>query len=352
MSETLSIALSQCNPIVGAISYNVDLIRDARKDAASQGAHVVVYPELAITGYPPEDLVLRPVFQQRAMRAAEELAKDTADGGPAMIVGGIWVEKKAIYNAMFYLADGEMKDIQCKVNLPNYGVFDEARVFTKGMLPDPIEIHGVKLGVVICEDTWTPEVSRALKRKGAEVIVSSNASPYETTKADVRRNIVGARVEETGLPFLYLNIVGGQDEIVFDGGSFVMDVNGDEIGRMAQHESDLAVIHWHKDNGVVKADHLPHRARQSKEESMYQTLVLGMKDYVRKTNMPGVLLGLSGGIDSALTASIAVDALGPDKVRAYMLPSRYTSKDSLEDAAQVAKLLGIQLKEVHIEQGV
>lgn len=352
MTEYLSIALAQCNPTVGAMAGNVALIRELRAAAAEQGAQVVVYPELAVTGYPPEDMVLRPAFRRRAMRAVEELAADTKDGGPAMIVGGIWAEAGRLYNSMFHLAGGEIRDIQSKVNLPNYGVFDEARVFDRGELPRAIDIDGVKIGVIICEDTWTPQVARALKRSGAQLLISSNASPYETTKAAVRRDIAGARAEETGLPILYLNIVGGQDEIVFDGGSFVMDADAHELGRMASHESDLAVIHWHKTEGRVKLDHLPHRAVQSKEESMYQTLVLGLKDYIRKTRLPGVLLGLSGGLDSALAAAIAVDALGADKVKCFMLPSRYTSQDSVEDAAECAKLLGVELGTIDIEPAV
>ncbi len=353
-NPSISIALAQCNPTVGDIDYNVQLIRDERAAAAKQGAHVVVFPELAVTGYPPEDMVLRPAFQRRAMRAVQELAGDTKDGGPAMLVGGIWVgDDKQLYNAIFYLADGDIQTIQSKVDLPNYGVFDEARVFhTNGTLPKTITINGIRVGVIICEDTWTPRVARALMQDGAEILISSNASPYEITKAAVRRNIVGARVEETGLPMLYLNIVGGQDEIVFDGGSFIMDAKGHEIGTLAQHESDMSVTTWEKKKGEWAVQHLPHRAKQSKEESMYQTLVLGLKDYIRKTRMPGVLLGLSGGIDSALTAAIAVDALGADKVRCFMLPSKFTSQDSLDDAAECAKLLGVQLDTIPIEAGV
>ena len=352
MVEALSIALAQCNPIVGAINHNLELIRKLRHDAAVQGATVVVYPELVITGYPPEDLAYRPVFQQRAMRAVQELANDTNDGGPAMLVGGIWVEEGHIYNTMFYLAGGNVKLMQSKVNLPNYGVFDEARVFHPGPLPEAIEINGVKIGLIICEDTWTPEVARSLKKSGAQLLLSSNASPYEITKADVRRGVVGARVEETGLPVVYLNIVGGQDEIVFDGGSFVTDGKGNELGRMKSHESDLAIVRWNRDKNTVDVSHWESPKRQTTEESMYQSLVLGLKDYVRKTNMPGVILGISGGIDSALVAAVAVDALGLERVRGFMLPSRYTSKESFEDAAETAKLLGIRLDEISIEPGV
>lgn len=352
MGNTLSIALAQCNPTVGAIANNVALIRRLRKEAAAQGAQVVVFPELAVVGYPPEDMVLRPGFQRRAMRAVQELAADTADGGPAIITGGIWVEGTAILNAMFVLADGDIQHIQSKVDLPNYGVFDEARIFTAAPLPQAIELHGVKLGVIICEDTWKPYVARNLKKTGAEILISSNASPYETTKASVRRDIVGARVEETGLPLLYLNIMGGQDEIVFDGGSFVTDAEGNEIARLKQHEDDLAIVHWDKTTRKLDVSHLPHYPVQSREESMYQTLVLGVRDYIGKTRLPGAVLGLSGGIDSAFAVAVAVDALGADAVRGVSMPSRYTSQMSLDDAEESAKLLGIRLDTIPIEPAV
>lgn len=352
MADTLSIALAQCNPTVGAIDDNIALIRDIRQQAARQGADVVFFPELAVTGYAPEDLVLRNVFQRRAMRAVQELAQDTADGGPDMIIGGIWAEDGKPYNCLFLLAGGDIQYIQRKVNLPNYGVFDEARVFAAGELPQAIDYKGVKLGLIICEDTWTPAVAGSLKKSGAEVLLSSNASPYEITKANVRREIVGARVEETGLPLAYLNIIGGQDEIVFDGGSFIMNAEGDEIASFVSHQPELAVVHWDKTVKTFRKDGLPHHPRPEKEESIYQTLVLGLKDYIRKTRMPGVLLGLSGGIDSALVAAIAVDALGADRVRGVMMPSRYTSQASLDDAAETARLLGIRIDTVSIEPGV
>ena len=351
-NDTLSIALAQCNPTVGAFVENVEMHRAMRADAAAKGADLVVFPELSVVGYPPEDLVLRPSFQRRAMRAVQDLAADTAAGGPAMLVGGIWVDGTDIFNAMILLEGGDIKIIQKKYELPNYGVFDEARVFRKGELPPAIEFKGVKLGILLCEDTWKAEVARSVKKSGAELLISCNASPYETKKPMKRRDIVGARIEETGLPVLYLNIVGGQDEIVFDGGSFITDAEGREIARMASHESELAVVLWNKAARTLQLDHLPHRPMQSIEEAMYQTLVLGLKDYVRKTNQKGIILGISGGIDSALTAAIAVDALGKDNVRGLMLPSRYTSQDSLEDAAETAKLLGIRLDTIPIEPGV
>lgn len=351
MADTLTIALAQCNPTVGAIADNCALIRRLRAESAEQSADVVVFPELAVTGYPPEDMVLRPAFQRRAMEAVESLAKDTADGGPAIITGGIWVENGKVHNVLFLLEDGVIRAKQSKVHLPNYGVFDEARVFASAShMPQVVELRGVKVGLIICEDTWSSDVAAALKADGAELLISSNASPYETTKADVRRAVVGGRVAETKLPLLYLNIVGGQDEIVFDGGSFVTNANGDEIARMKQHEEDLGIVVW-KD-GRLDASAIPDRPRQSREESMYQTLVLGLRDYIGKTRLQGAILGLSGGIDSAFVVALAVDALGAENVRGVSLPSRYTSQMSLEDAEESARLLGIKLDTISIEPAV
>lgn len=351
MADTLTIALAQCNPTVGAIADNCALIRRLRAESAEQSADVVVFPELAVTGYPPEDMVLRPAFQRRAMEAVESLAKDTADGGPAIITGGIWVENGKVHNVLFLLEDGVIRAKQSKVHLPNYGVFDEARVFASAShMPQVVELRGVKVGLIICEDTWSSDVAAALKADGAELLISSNASPYETTKADVRRAVVGGRVAETKLPLLYLNIVGGQDEIVFDGGSFVTNANGDEIARMKQHEEDLGIVVW-KD-GRLDASAIPERPRQSREESMYQTLVMGLRDYIGKTRLQGAILGLSGGIDSAFVVALAVDALGAENVRGVSLPSRYTSQMSLDDAEESARLLGIKLDTISIEPAV
>lgn len=351
MKHSLTIALAQCNPVVGAIADNIALIRRLRAESAEQSADVVVFPELAVTGYPPEDMVLRPAFQRRAMEAVETLAKDTADGGPAIITGGIWVESGRVHNVLFLLEDGVIRAKQSKVHLPNYGVFDEARVFASAShMPQVVELRGVKVGLIICEDTWSPDVAASLKADGAELLISSNASPYETTKADTRRAIVGGRVGETKLPLLYLNIVGGQDEIVFDGGSFVTNANGDEIARMKQHEEDLGIVVWK--NGRLDVSAIPERPRQSREESMYQTLVLGLRDYIGKTRLQGAILGLSGGIDSAFVVALAVDALGAENVRGVSLPSRYTSQMSLDDAEESAKLLGIHLDTISIEPAV
>lgn len=350
MTNTLFIALAQCNPIVGAIAHNMAMMRRLRADAAEQGADMVVYPELMVTGYPPEDMLLRPAFQRRSMDALRELASDTADGGPAIVTGSIWVADGKIYNSIFLLDDGKIQQRQSKVHLPNYGVFDEARIFAKGRLPKAIDFRGHRIGLIICEDTWNVDVAASLAESGAKLLISSNASPYEITKASVRRDIVGARVRETGLPLLYLNILGGQDDIVFDGNSFITDGKGNELARMASHAEDLALVGWDGESLDVSA--IPKRPMQSREESMYQTLVLGLRDYIGKTKLQGAILGLSGGIDSAFALALAVDALGPDKVRGVRLPSRYTSEMSQDDAEESAKLLGIQLDTIPIESAV
>lgn len=350
MTGTLAIALAQCDLIVGGFAANLATMRRLRADAAALGADVVVFPELSVTGYPPEDLVLRPVFQRRAMEAVRELAADTADGGPAIVAGGIWVENGNIHNSVFVLDGGKVQEVQSKVHLPNYGVFDEARVFTKSPHPQAIELRGHRVGLIICEDTWKPDVAIALKESGAKLLISVNASPYEITKADVRRDIVAARVRETGLGLLYLNIAGGQDDIVFDGNSFVTDAKGNELARLKPHAEDLALVRWDGENLDVEA--IPPRPRQSREESMYCTLVLGLRDYLGKSRLPGAILGLSGGIDSAFAVALAVDALGADKVRGVRLPSRYTSQMSLDDAQESADLLGIRLDTISIVPAV
>lgn len=349
IKNSFTIALAQCNPIVGAFAENVAMLRSYRAKAAAQGADVVVFPELAVTGYPPEDLVLRPVFQQRARDAVNALAADAADGGPAIVTGGIHAEGGRVYNAVFVLDGGKIQHMQSKLHLPNYGVFDEARVFAPGSLPKAIELRGAKLGLIICEDTWKQDVAASLAASGAELLISINASPYEITKATVRREVVGARVHETGLPLLYLNIAGGQDDIVFDGNSFITDAQGRELARLKPHEEDLALVRW---DGALDVSAILPQPLQGKEESIYCTLVLGLRDYIRKSRLPGAVLGLSGGIDSALAVALAVDALGAEKVRGVRLPSRYTSQMSLDDADESAQLLGIHLDTIPIEPAV
>ncbi len=350
--QTLHIGIAQINPTVGDVAGNVAKIRDAYRTLAAQGADLVVFPEMTITGYPPEDLVLKKAFQDAAMDAVDALAKETATHSAAMLVGGIWRERDVLHNAAFFLEVGKRQYTQHKVMLPNYGVFDEKRVFTPGTLPNAIRWRGIRLGVLICEDAWGSAIPKHLASQDVELFLSMNASPYEMGKASKRRQTIQSRVSETGRPVVYVNMVGGQDELVFDGRSFVLNHEGGEQIKLAAFQESLTVSHWQrtKDGWVCEAEPLPPHF--SDAQTVYQAMMLGLRDYVEKNRFKGVVLGLSGGIDSALTAAVAVDALGANRVHAVMLPSPYTSKESLEDAAECAKRLGIALDTISIEEGM
>ena len=358
MSAELTIAIAQTNPTVGDIPGNVARIRAARADAAAAGADLVVYSELVVVGYPPEDLVLKQAFQEQARRAVEELAGDTADGGPALIVGAPWVDRGKLYNAMLLLQGGRIVTARYKHDLPNYGVFDEKRVFAAGPVPGPMAFplpggEQLRIGGMVCEDMWTGDVAEGLEESGAEILIVPNGSPFEHDKQDVRLNLAVARVTETGLPLIYCNQVGGQDELVFDGASFVLGADRRLVAQAKGFEEDLLITRWRRDGDEVWTC-VEGRIEPAVEgsEAIYQAMSLGLRDYVDKNRFPGVVLGLSGGIDSALSAVVAVDALGPERVHAVMMPSRYTSTSSLEDAEAVAQALGIRLDRVPIEPAV
>ena len=358
MARDLIIAIAQLNPTVGDIDGNLRLIRDSRAEAARAGADLVLFSELVVCGYPPEDLVLKPALQDHCRRAIEALAADTADGGPALLVGTPWVDGKKLYNAAALLRDGRIETVRYKHDLPNYGVFDEKRVFEPGPVPGPIPFRldngaQVRLGVMVCEDMWTEDVTEGLEESGAEILIIPNGSPFEHDKQDLRLNLAVARVTESGLPLIYGNQVGGQDELVFDGGSFVLNADRRLVAQAPYFETDLMITRWRRDaddrwacveGGMVEPP--PHL------EAIYLAMCLGLRDYVKKNRFPGVVLGLSGGIDSALSAAVAADALGPERVHAVMMPSRYTSDESLEDAEACANALGIRLDEVSIEPAV
>jgi NAD+ synthase len=349
MTDKIKIALAQINPKLGDVAGNVARVLAARDEAAAGNADLMLAPELVVSGYPPEDLVLKPAFQDACRQGVERLAKATADGGPALIVGSPWVEDGKLHNGTFLLGEGKILAKRFKYELPNYGVFDEKRVFVPGPLPEPVEFNGLKLGLPICEDLWFAATSDYLKGKGAEILLVPNGSPYDHDKPNQRIEIAGARQDETDLPIVYVNQVGGQDELVFDGDSFVLDRGKAIKARLPAFAEKIAITEWQRGNKgwlCLPGDVAPPL---SALESIYRAMVLGLKDYVQKNGFPGVLLGLSGGIDSALSAAVAVDALGPDKVRAVMMPSPYTSHDSLEDAAACAKLLGIRYDTVSIE---
>ena len=348
MTDTITIALAQINPTVGDVIGNAGRLRQARAEAAALGADLVVGSELVISGYPPEDLVLRPVFQETVEREVRALAAETADGGPALLIGAPWIEGGGLYNAALLLDGGAVAAVRLKHDLPNYGVFDEKRVFDTGPLPGPVNFRGVRLGVMVCEDMWSAEVAECLQESGAEIFVVINGSPYEMDKWDQRLNLAAARVVEARLPLIYVNQVGGQDELVFDGGSFVLD--GDSTLRMQapSWREDITATSWRCQDGAWHCAEGERVAPPEGHEAVYTAMVLGLRDYVAKNGFPGVIIGLSGGIDSALTAAVAVDALGADKVRCVMMPSPYTSAESLEDAGEAARLLGVRLDSIDI----
>jgi NAD+ synthase len=348
MTDTLRIAIAQLNPTVGDIDGNVAEILKAREQAAKQGADLVVATELVVTGYPPEDLVLKPFFQARVEAAVGELARATDDGGPGLIVGAPWRENGKLHNAALLLDGGEIVGTRLKHHLPNYGVFDEMRVFAVGPLPGPVPFRGVRIGMMVCEDMWFEDVAECLEESGAEILVCINGSPYEADKTDERLDLAVARVSETGLPMIYVNQVGGQDELVFDGASFVLDAGHRLTFQAPAYQSHVALTDWTRNGdgwSCAEGEIVKH---PDGLEAIYRAMMLGLRDYVGKNGFPGVLLGLSGGIDSALTAAVAVDALGAERVHTVMMPSPYTSKESLEDASACAQLLGTRLDEVSI----
>ncbi len=347
-ADRLAIALAQLNPTMGDVEGNATKAREARARAAADGADLIVFSELFICGYPPEDLVLKPALQAACRAAIEALARETADGGPAMLVGTPWVDGGKLYNACALLDGGRIAAIRYKVNLPNYGVFDERRVFAPAqVVPGPLTLKGVRIGVPICEDIWTDEsplyenVVECLAETGAELLIVPNGSPYSRDKDDVRINVAVARVTECGLPLIYVNQLGGQDELVFDGGSFALNGDRSLAAQLPCFEESLTTLQWTRTASGWRCQ-APVAEMIDGDKGDYAACVLGLRDYVRKNGFPGVLLGVSGGIDSALCAAIAVDALGADRVRGVMLPFRYTAQMSLDDAAELSRHLGIR----------
>ena len=353
MTDKLRIALAQLNPVVGDIAGNVERAVSARREAELAGADLIVFSELFLTGYPPEDLVLKPAFQRAAMAAAAELARQTADGGPAVLIGTPWLEEGRLHNAVLYLDRGEIRGHRYKVHLPNYSVFDEPRVFAPAShMPGPFDIRGVRIGVPVCEDIWYPDVVECLEESGAELLLVPNGSPYDFNKFDARLQLCLSRIRESGLPLAYVNQLGGQDELVFDGASFVLNADFSLAVQLPAWEAKIAVTDWTRtDKGWVCAEGEKAVVEEG-DEALYLAVVQGLRDYVKKNRFPGVVLGLSGGIDSALVAAIAVDALGAGNVHCVMLPYRYTSAESLTDAEACAKLLGVRYDTVPIEAPV
>ena len=351
MTNRLNIAMAQLNQRVGDLAGNAGKMLEWRAKAID--ADLIVFPEQQLIGYPAEDLVLKPAFAARAAVELAKLAEATADGGPAMLVGSIFLDDGALYNGIALLDGGQIAAVRYKHELPNYGTFDEKRIFASGPLPEPMLFKGVRIGVPICEDGWLAPVSLHLKERGAELLISTNGSPYEIDKDDRRlEEVFAARVRETRLPLMFLNRVGGQDELVFDGSSFVLNADGAAAHRLPDWEEHLRMTHWTRgDDGWECADG-PKALWEEHPADIYSAMVTGLRDYVNSNGFPGVVLGMSGGIDSAICAAIAADALGPDRVWCVMLPSRYTSQSSLDDAAQCADMIGCRIDTIPISPAV
>jgi NAD+ synthase len=351
MTNSLKIAMAQLNQRVGDLKGNADAMLQWRTKAGA--VDLVLFPEQQLIGYPAEDLVLKPAFQQAAAKELARLTAATADGGPAMLVGSILFEEGALYNIVALLDGGKVVAIRKKHELPNYGTFDEKRIFTSGPLPEPVAFRGVKLGLPICEDGWLPKVSRHLAERGAEILISVNGSPYEIDKDDRRlEQVFAARVSETGLPLLFLNRIGGQDELVFDGCSFVLNADGTPVHRLPDWEEHLRVTEWTRGENGWTCARGALAVWEDHPADIYSAMVLALRDYVDRNRFPGVVLGLSGGIDSAICAAIAADALGPDRVWCVMLPSRFTGQLSLDLASECARMIGCRLDTIPISPAV
>ena len=352
MTDRLTISLAQANPTVGDIAGNIALARAARDEAAEAGADLVVLSELFVTGYPPEDLLLKPAFQQAARAALDVLAEETADWGPAILIGTPWHEAGLLHNSVALLDGGRIAAVRHKQMLPNYGVFDEMRVFAPGPDPEAVDFRGVKIGVPVCEDIWHEHVVASLAARGAELFIVPNGSPFEATKHNARLAHVRGRVSDSRCPMAYVNQVGGQDELVFDGASFVLNPDMQVAMSLPAFEPAQATAVFVRGDDGWRCEPAERHAEPEGLEAIYRACVLGLRDYVTKNRFPGVVLGLSGGVDSAICAAMAADALGPDKVHCVMLPSRYTSRASLDDAAECARAIGTGLDTVSIEATV
>ncbi len=352
--NTLRIAVAQLDPTVGDVAGNLKKAREARAEAARHGADLVLFTELFIAGYPPEDLVLKPAFVAACEAAAKALAADTADGGPGVVVGTPLRRKSGLHNGVVVADAGKVVAERFKVDLPNYGEFDEKRVFQPGPdLPGPVNFRGIRIGIPICEDIWGDlAVCETLAESGAEMLLVPNGSPYYRGKVDIRHQVVIRQVIETGLPVLYAAQLGGQDELVFDGASFAINTDKSLAFQMSQFEEAVTVTTWKRQGNTWRCVDGPMSRIPDTQEADWRACVLGLRDYVNKNGFKDVVLGLSGGIDSAICAALAVDALGEERLRAVMMPYRYTSKESLVDAEACARALGCRYDIVPIFEPV
>ncbi|WP_309751269.1 NAD+ synthase [Novosphingobium sp.] len=353
MVDTLSITLAQLNQSVGDIPGNAAAMLAARERARAAGADLIVFPEMQLIGYPPEDLVLKPALIQRAAAGLEELAKATASAGPAMLVGSVFVVDGNLHNGVALLDGGKVAAIRLKHELPNYGTFDEMRLFQPGPLPEPVIFKGVMIGLPICEDIWHPDVCRHLADFGAELLLCINGSPYEIDKDTLRIDgVAKRRAVDTGLPLAYLNRVGGQDELVFDGASFVVNGDGGLAVQLGDWVEQEVTTRWTRTANGWRCDQGELAKLADHPEDIYCAMVLALRDYVDRNRFPGVVLGLSGGIDSAICAAIAADALGPERVWCVMLPSRFTGQLSLDLATECASMIGCRYDTIPIAAAV
>ena len=346
---TLTIAFVQLNPTVGDVAGNTALVRRMRDEAAAQGADLVVFSELVLVGYPPEDLVLRPALVEAAAAALRDLEREsTAPGAPGLVVTLPWRADGGLHNAVALVAEGHT-ELRFKHELPNYGVFDEKRVFEPGPLPEPVVFRNARIGLPVCEDIWLDHVTTHLDKRGVQLMLVPNGSPFEVDKFEHRLELARARVSETSVPLAYVNQVGGQDELVFDGGSFIMNADRSLACVMPFWRESLTLTRWTLDGKCFRCVSNAEWSPPPRLDAIYNAMMLGLRDYVRKNRFPGVVIGMSGGIDSALTAAVAVDALGAAHVRGVRLPSRFTSRPSLDDADESARLLGMHLDTLQIE---
>ncbi|MEL7430236.1 MAG: NAD+ synthase [Pseudomonadota bacterium] len=352
-TNVLRIALAQLNPVLGDLKHNLELARKAHSDATRMQADLLVLSELFVSGYPPEDLVLKQAFVEDCMAVVEEMASFTQNGAPGIVVGSPLRDETGLFNAVALLDEGKVQTWRKKVDLPNYGVFDEKRVFDAGPMPGPVNFRGVRIGLPICEDIWGDMgVCETLAESGAEFLLVPNGSPYVSEKMDVRHQVVIRQIIESGLPIAYLNQLGGQDELMFDGGTFVLNADHHLAVQMDQFEDAVVTTTWRRGETGWFCEDGPKAKLPAREEANWRACVMGLRDYVNKNGFANVVLGLSGGIDSAICAAMAVDALGEERVRCIMMPYTYTSEESLEDAAACAKALGVRYEIVPIEKPV
>ena len=353
MADALNIALAQLNPVVGDLDGNAGRLLAVWRDAADKRFDLLVATELYLSGYPPEDMVMRAAFQEAVASQVQRLARATADGGPWIVVGAPWRDEEQLFNAALVLGDGAIQAACRKHDLPNFSVFDEKRVFAPGPMPHPVAFRGTaRLGILVCQDMWSPGPSAALKEAGADVLIAINSSPFDTGKLEQRDTLAAMRVRETGLPLIYTNQVGGQDELVFDGTSFAFGADGTLLARAQPWKPDVVAVRLRGGEGGWRSEAGTVHAAPEELEMIYHALVLGLRDYVGKNGFEGVVLGLSGGIDSSLSAVVAVDALGASSVRTVMLQSRYTSPASVRDAADCADRLDVRLGTMTIQPAV